>query len=259
MPRRRRAFITAATGALLAWSAPTAHAQIASRDFFVCGGNAFNTCAAVALTVTPTATSGLSDVSMRVWNLSGMNGTFGGTVFTKIGFFNTGAALALGPLSMSGPVRIRNGTPDTPAQWQLADPNNAGGVSLELTTSANGTNSSVKNSLAGGCDPASLPGGKKTSLWQNPCATDFPTAADAGWITMSFQVQGVWDLQTTEMLIQAQNGPGGLSAQCITAENCASNVVPEPATVFLLATGLLGLAGAGLRRRREDAAFDGAA
>ncbi|MHC4822335.1 MAG: PEP-CTERM sorting domain-containing protein [Planctomycetota bacterium] len=107
----------------------------------------------------------------------------------------------------------------------------------------------MDNALSNACDPANLPDGSN-DLWQNPCATGLPGVNAAGWITMNFQVQGTWDLATTEMLIQGQNGPDGMSTQCITGANCS--VVPEPSTVLLLGTGLLGITGFGLRRRRED-------
>ena len=79
------------------------------RSWFVCGGTAFNTCSAVVLTVGTADGEGVSEVVMNVWNLSGSFGTYGGTVFTKIGFFHIGGVLALTepPLGMEGPVRIR--------------------------------------------------------------------------------------------------------------------------------------------------------
>ena len=59
-----------------------------TKSWFVCGGTAFNTCAAVVLNVGPVI-DGVSHVEMKVWNLSGSFDSPYGTVFTKIGFFNT--------------------------------------------------------------------------------------------------------------------------------------------------------------------------
>ena len=236
---------------LLAFHA-TAEAQ-GTRDWFTCGGDLFHTCASVQLTVGD-AVDGVSSVQLKIWNLSGMDDTWGASVFTKIGFFNTGGASAVAnSLAMSGPVRVREGrgqdrgtlVDDTPEQWTLQDPNNAGGIALDLV-SASSDDGSVNDGIASECDPDELPGGNN-QLWQNPChaGPDAPDAGAAGWVTLDFQSTGTWDLASTELLIQAQNGPDGMSTQCITGQNCFA--APEPTT------GLLGLAGVGLvRRRREE-------
>ncbi|MDH5591193.1 MAG: PEP-CTERM sorting domain-containing protein [Gemmatimonadota bacterium] len=234
--------------ALVALTLTSTNAQAQSRDWLVCGGTTFNTCAAVQVSVSAPDLLGVSNVTMKVWNMSGYGGTFGGTVFTKIGFFNTGAVTTVaGSLFMTGPVR----SGDSPAMWQLGDPNNAGGISLDFATSANGGSSSVDNSIANACDPGESPSGSN-QLWENPCYDSGTGFTEAGWITITFQVQGSWDLASTEMLIQGQNGPNGDSTQCITGEGGNCSVVPEPMTLLLLGTGLAGVGGVQIRRRRED-------
>lgn len=247
--------------ALLSLSATAARAD-GFKTWNVCGGNAFNTCASVQLDVVGTT------VTMRVWNLSGLNGTYGGTVFTGVGIFNVpaGVAATSSVTAMSGPVRGS----DTPANWVV---NNAtqigGGINLNLVgTTGNG----VKDGIASNCAPAgSLPGGSN-NFWMNPtCGTTGVTnpTLNGGFVVFSFTVTQTWDPNAagTELLVKGQNGPNGMSTECITGtgqnSNCGPNVppppppppqvVPEPITMTLLGTGLLGLGGAGLRRRRKQA------
>jgi hypothetical protein len=210
----------------------------------VCGGNAFNVCASVSVSVS----GGV--VTMDIWNLSGLQDTYANTLFTKIGFYGAGTAgvtATQGTLTMTGST---TGSVD-PAMWKLEDPNNAGGIALNLTTSANGTSSAINNSVASGC-ATSLPNGKKMGFWQSGgCSPTAPGQVDA--VRITFQITGDWDLSETEMLIMGQNGPDGLSTQCITGDNCS--VVPEPFTIALLGSGLVGIGGVGfLRRRRSGSA-----
>ncbi len=234
----------ALTALALALAATPALAQ--SRAWNVCGGNAFNTCASVDVTV-----SG-SNVTLRVWNLSGFFGSYANTVFTGIGFENVGTAAGVsGSLTMSGPVRPGN----TPSQWVIKNSKQiGGGVNLDMVSTVP-QGSSVNSSIASDCaNPAQLPSGSN-QLWQNPCAMP-GGLSDPGWIVMNFQITGTWDLTNTFLLVKGQNGPNGASTECITggsSQNCADfGVVPEPITIALLGTGLAGVGGAGwLRRRRK--------
>lgn len=223
-----------------------------TKSWQVCGGNAFNTCAAVQLSVVG------STVTVRVWNLSGSNGTYAGTVFTRIGFFNVPSGVAItGGLTTSGPVRPG----DTPDPWAFVNqPSNSSGgqsIDVELVDDVNKRGvptGTVDNGLASACAvPTDLPGGQN-ELYLSPCGQpDAPTSGN--WLTFTFQISGSWDPATTELLVKGQNGPGGASTQCITGgdhANCfPTTPVPEPVSMALVATGLAGMGGASLLRRRR--------
>lgn len=216
---------------------PTQGEAQSFREWFVCGGNHFDTCAAVQVSVMAD-----NSVRLRMWNMAGFDGTYEGTVFTKIGFFNTGGS----SVTSDGITDMYGGLEPGGETWEAADPNNAGGISLEVVASSS-DNSSIGNGLANQCgaDAGLLPGGSN-EFWMNPCFDG--TFSEAGWVTLEFNIEGEWDLASSELLIQGQNGPDELSTQCITGDNCFT--VPEPLTVALLGTGLLGLGIVVMRRRR---------
>ena len=217
-------------------------ARADARSWMVCGGNTFNTCASVDLTVTG------QTVTIRVWNLSGFHGSYANTVFTAIGFENVGNVAVVTPsVTMTGPARFG----DQPATWQLHDNTQVGGgVKLDLVTTSN-SNTHVDNGIASGCaDNTFLPGGSN-NLWMNPCSQP----ADPGYVTISFTVSGTWDVNDTYLLVKGQNGPGGISTECITggaSANCYdTTVTPEPITLVLLGSGLASLGAVGLIQRHK--------
>jgi len=206
---------------------------------------------------------------MTVMNLSGTSGTYGGTVFTGIGLYNlpssvclvsSGTTCATSPVqsTMSGPTRTSN-TGSPTAWWVQNDKQIGGGVLLDLVGQTGKNNSTINEGIASNCLPNALPGGKN-NLWMNPtCGTAGVTnpTLNGGSVTFSFHVNQSWNLASAQLLVKGQNGPNGQSTQCFTGTtpngqpaNCFSTV-PEPTSLALFASGLVGLSGAGLLRRRR--------
>lgn len=219
------------------------------KSYLVCGGSSFATCASVQINVVG------QNVTVRVWNLSGNSAatygtnTYAGSIFRGIGFYNvSGASVNTGAgLAVSGPVY--NGT--TPGNWNIAN----GGINVFAVVFRTNNGGGLKNGIASGCAaPGQLPSG--TNLYANPCTADLGNLSN--YVTFSFKITGSWDPSTSDISLRYANGPNGINGECWTGtapdgqvKNCIT-VTPEPVTMSLLATGLAGMGGAGLIRRRKQ-------
>ena len=207
-----------AAAALLALTAGNAMAFGPFTNTQVCGGTLFTTCA----TLTTTYVDNLNGTSTLTIDIA--NTSSNGDAFTAFGIrdvdpsaSSVDAGLAA-TWSYVGDVNQLGGDPDG------ANPKFSG---FETN---NGINGAITND------------GNTYSF-----SLTFATA----------------DLASLEFALHSQGGPNGCStklfingtdAQVDTVDPaCATTVVPEPITMTLLATGLAGMGGAGIVRRRKQA------
>jgi hypothetical protein len=205
----------AAGGLLLAISAVPAHAY----NYAGCGGSSFSTCATANISATWDGTKTTVQVIV-------MNTGYLGEIFTGIGIQGM----------PKGTDLFGNGNFTGPANWAIYT-NGAGLGNLannKFIGSTNGVGSGIHNGNS---------------------------------ITFSFELAGNWSQYTFDDFgIHAQSGPAGCSTKLLVNDGVANvatgfddtgmacaptSTVPEPATMALLATGLMGIAGGGAVKRRK--------
>ena len=216
------------------------------KSYHICGGDKFTTCAAVQISVVG------KNVTVNIWNLSGNtnanNGiqSNGNTVFNGIGFYHLppGVKIVSKSVSANGPF----GANGQPGRWKFK---NNGKVAFPVGI-AGRSGGKLANGVASGC--GTVP--PKTKLFVNGCTS--PT--NGGWVTYHFKIKGNWDPNQSDIVLRGiQRFPGGkkLATECWTGTNPSggvsncTTVTPEPVTLTLLASGLAGMSGAGLLRRRR--------
>jgi len=204
-----------------------------------CGGSSFATCASVSVSSSFDAITGQTWISMTVTNLSGTNGTYGGTIFTEMGLFGLPGSQNTPSFSyVNGSLSVMEGGVDHTSDWTLGTGGLNGAGITKFVSGANTT-----NGINGGI-PA--PHGYTFTF----AVTGLSSSFDPNNYGFAIHGQGGPNSCSTKLVIQSD---GTTNAGPYDA-NCSPSVTPEPLTMTLLGTGLAGMGAASARRRRKEQA-----
>jgi hypothetical protein len=232
-----RVFRSLSVAGLLVSAAPTAaHAYGSWSITSLCGGSKFATCASMSVTSAAGNVSGVTRIVVQVTNLSGLNGTFGNTIFTQIGLWglSKNTTLVAGSLLVNG---------QTSSEWQAGVPGGLSGNGIQKLVFGVDTQHGLNGGL-GANSPTTFQF-DVTGLGNGATLDDFALHGQAGPNGCSTKL-----VTTNGSANSGESGPGTYDAACGVDVLTGTAVTPEPAAIIMLGSGALGLLGLpGIRRR----------
>ena len=243
---------TVAVFAMLA-ALGVSEASASTRSFnFICSVNyALRACVSVRVTTTPNNSGGTNVIISIQNNQGALPDQTGGSLINVVGLTapskaTLGSASGL-TVTSSGATVVGNPS----AHWSISKAGVNGPIEFASSTPLLGYN--PEGGIIG-CNASE----------RSP--TNYFQTCGGGWVSFNFTTSNLWDANLAELGIKLDGVVGVQTrVECKTGvapsdpTYCPSvAVTPEPVSMALLATGLLGLGGAGLRRRRKGADVENA-